>query len=289
MRLGQQLLDHTGLGAHHAGLRRGDGVRRERGDAGRQLVDERRQLVGRQDAVDPAPPLGRGGIDVVAAEDRLQRPAPPDQARQADRARAAGDDPESDLGLVEDRRRPGEAHVAAQRQLAAAAPDPTLDHGDRGLGHLAQLLAHEVVDAELGRHRLRGRRELEDRGDVEVGDEPLRVRRAEHDHADVVVDGEPVDRLRQLEVDRHRHQVDRRMVHHHRGNPLMRRDDQIPHDGNVTPNPCTDGARHTRVSGAAVRPRRSAPRRQRRRGSCHRHRPCPRAAASPPGRRSRVG
>ena len=117
--LGQQLLDDPGLGAHDARLRGGDGVRRERGDARREAVDERRQLVGRQHPVDPPPPLGGGGVDVVAAEDRLERPAAADQARQAHGAGAAGDDAERDLGLVEDRRRAGEAHVAAQRQLAA--------------------------------------------------------------------------------------------------------------------------------------------------------------------------
>ena len=98
-------------------------------------------------------------------------------------------------------------------------------------------------------------RELEDRGDVEVGDEPLRVRRAEHDDAHVVVDGEPIDRLRQLEVHRHRHQVDRRMVDDDRRDPLVRRDDEIPHGleptrpGTVSP---TGGGQRASTSSAGA-------------------------------------
>ena len=83
---------------------------------------------GGQRPVHPPPPLGQFGRHVVATEDDLQRPRPADEPRQAHRAAAAGQDAQRDLGLVEHGpAERGEAHVAAERQLAAAATHAPLD------------------------------------------------------------------------------------------------------------------------------------------------------------------
>ena len=115
-----------------AALASRDGVRREAGDPRREPVDEGPQLVRGQGAVHPAPALGQLGVDVVAAEHHLHGPRATDEARQPDGARPTGQDAEGHLGLVEHRPPDGrEAHVARQRQLAAATADATLDDGDR--------------------------------------------------------------------------------------------------------------------------------------------------------------
>ena len=89
------------------------------------------QLVVGHDAVDEADLVGLVGGDRVAGEVELQRPRRPDEPRQALRAAEAGDDAEVDLGLAEARRLRGDPHVAAHRQLAAAAVGHRVDRGDR--------------------------------------------------------------------------------------------------------------------------------------------------------------
>ena len=73
------------------------------------------------DAVDEPEARGLLGADRVADEVHLQRLVLADEPRQALGAAEAGDDPELDLGLAEERRLGGDAHVAGHRQLAAAA------------------------------------------------------------------------------------------------------------------------------------------------------------------------
>ena len=104
--LGEQLLDDAGLGPHDAGLGRRDGVRRERRDPGRR--GGRRTSPARRSAAPGSPsPTARPSSASMSSHPRidLERPAAPDQPGQAHRARAAGDDAERDLGLVEHRRR----------------------------------------------------------------------------------------------------------------------------------------------------------------------------------------
>ena len=85
------------------------------------------------------------GEDRVADEVHLERLARAHQARQALGAAEAGDDPELDLGLPEQRRARGDAHVAGHRELAAAAEREAVDGGDRG----------DAVAAELAEQRVR--------------------------------------------------------------------------------------------------------------------------------------
>ena len=112
-------------------------------------------------------------LDLAAREAQLLGPARPDEAGQALRPAAAGDDPEQDLGLPEDGPRPGDAVVAGQRQLAAAAERVAGDGGDhepRDRGDRVE----GVVEAGRDRAGLVGPAEL---GDVGAGGEdPLAAR-----------------------------------------------------------------------------------------------------------------
>ena len=77
-------------------------------------------------------------FDLTAGEAQLLGPARADEPGQALRAAAAGDDAEQDLGLAEHGPRRGDAVVAGQRQLAAAAEGVAADRGDdepRDRGH----------------------------------------------------------------------------------------------------------------------------------------------------------
>ena len=99
-----------------------------------------------------------------------------------------GSSPDRDLPLVEDSRLScGEAHVARQGQLVAAAAGPALDHRNRRLGHGAEGLAHvgpgtpgPVYIGAFGGHLLDAR-------SIEVSNEEPRNRAAQHDHANVIV------------------------------------------------------------------------------------------------------
>ena len=70
------------------------------------------------------------GLHLAAGDHQLLGPAGADGARQPLRAAAAGDDAEQDLGLAEHGSLAGDAVVARQRQLAAAAERVAADRGD---------------------------------------------------------------------------------------------------------------------------------------------------------------
>ena len=125
------------------------------------------------EAVGEAELEGFVGEDRVADEVHLEGLVFADQARQALRAAEAGDDPELDLGLAEDRRARGDAHVAGHRQLAAAAEGEAVDGGDRDDALRAELAEQRVraVD-QLG---ARGLVHLRERLDVGAGAEQERV------------------------------------------------------------------------------------------------------------------
>ena len=73
------------------------------------------------------------GADVTARQHEVLGPAVADVARQALRAAEARRDAEVDLGLAELGVLRGQADVAGQRQLAAAAEGEAVDGGDPGL------------------------------------------------------------------------------------------------------------------------------------------------------------
>ena len=114
----------------------------------------------------------------------------------------------------------GEAHVAAERELAAAAADAALDHRDRRLRHRAERLAHLVVPVQLGRRgRVGG--EGEDRRDVEVGDEELGVRTAQHHDPHLRIGREPWARPAIAEEQLDGEQVDGRAVDRDGGDAVV--------------------------------------------------------------------
>ncbi len=196
------------------------------GDAMGHAVHERPELVGRQGTVHPTPRLRGASIDVVAPEDHLEGAAAPDQARQPDGATATGEDPERHLGLAEHRpwvlavRQRREAHVEAERQFAPSATDAPFDHGDRGLGHRAEGLAHLVIRVQLGRRR-RVDGEREDRRHIEMGDEELGVRAANHDDTNLRIRPELLRERGHVQEQFDREQVDRRTVDRDGGDAVV--------------------------------------------------------------------
>ena len=86
------------------------------------------------------------GQDRVADHVHLERLVHAHQPRQALGSAEAGNDPELDLGLTEQRRARDDPHVASHRQLAAAAEGEAVDGRDRG----------DPVRAEFGEQRVGG-------------------------------------------------------------------------------------------------------------------------------------
>ena len=86
------------------------------------------------------------GLDRIADQVHLQSLVLPHQPRQALGAAEAGDDPELDLGLAEDRRTRGDAHVTGHRKLTAAAEGQAVDGGD----------SRHAVAFELAQQSMRG-------------------------------------------------------------------------------------------------------------------------------------
>ena len=102
----------------------------------RESVDEGVELHWRHGAVEIAPALRGSGIEIVAAEDHLHRPAASEESRQPLGAGAAREDAEGDLHLVHrGEAQSAVAHVARGDELATSAADAARDLGDRGLGH----------------------------------------------------------------------------------------------------------------------------------------------------------
>ena len=99
----------------------GQRQRRRLGELARPRQRGVEQLVVGDRAVDEPELVGLLGADRVADQVHLQGLVLADQPRQALRAAEAGDDPQLDLGLAEDRRLRGDPDVAGHRQLAAAA------------------------------------------------------------------------------------------------------------------------------------------------------------------------
>src|SRR5215213_3776975 len=151
------------------------------GDAVGQLQGLRFEVGRGDDEVDEAEVVGVLRVDHVAREDQLHRLTLADESRQALGAAAAGDDAEVDLGLAEARRLAGDADVAGEGQLAAAAEAEAVDHGDDRLGegvHGGEERArrHHVALRDGGApHELT---------DVGAGDESLLARAGDDDDAD---------------------------------------------------------------------------------------------------------
>ena len=127
------------------------------------------QLVVRDDLVGEPDPQRLVGPDLAAGDAQLLGAARADQPGEALCAAPAGDDAEQDLRLAEHGPLAGDAVVAGERQLAAAAervPGHGGDHHARDRRHRVE----RAVDGGRDRPRLVGAAEL---GDVGAGGEDL--------------------------------------------------------------------------------------------------------------------
>src|SRR5262249_54103372 len=103
MRLLEKAVVEWPAGGVDRPLRQADGRGREGGDPACEPIDERPELVRRQGPVDVAVPLGELGVEVLAAQDDLERAGASDEAREPLRAAPAREDAHRHLGLTEDR------------------------------------------------------------------------------------------------------------------------------------------------------------------------------------------
>jgi hypothetical protein len=136
------------------------------------------------------------GRDAHAGEDHLERLAASHEPRQPLRAAAARDDGQVDLGEPELRVFGGDADVAGQGQLEAAAEGVAADRRDDRLGapiHLAAEVHAPPRLAELGGHR-----RLQELPDVGARREGLVAAARDHHRAHGVVGAQSREDLEQL-------------------------------------------------------------------------------------------
>src|SRR5258706_15861194 len=162
-------------------LRGGDGSPVEGSDPARERVDEAVQFGVWKCPVDVSVSFCGVAVEIVGAENDLERPTAADQMGKTFRTAAAGMQTHADFGLAESRvlaRR--EAHVAGEDKLAAHAPDAAADPGDAD--HLGPGETHERV------HQDREARSPDSShdvpylaGQIKVGKVQLGVRAFEYD------------------------------------------------------------------------------------------------------------
>ena len=131
------------------------------------------------DLVDDAPCLRLPGGERRPRQDHLGRRLGPDQPRQPLRAAGAGDQAELDLRQAELRRRHGDAVMADQRDLEAAAERRAVDGGDDRL--------RRVLDRALRLRQADAAERLAEFGDVGAGDEGAAAA-DQHDRLDRGID-----------------------------------------------------------------------------------------------------
>ena len=92
------------------------------------------------------------GVETASGQDEVQRLLQPDQPRQALRASAGRDEPQTDFRLSDGdaRRVGGDPVVARQRELHASAKGRSVDGGDGRAGQPGQLVAHRLKAAAGG-------------------------------------------------------------------------------------------------------------------------------------------
>ena len=167
-------------------------------------------------AIDVAVALRQVAVDVVRAEQDLQRAAAPDQARQPGHRAAAGHQAGADLPLRQDRLLPaGEAHVAGERELAADAGRPPANRRDRDDRRAAQPHEHVGQRLQAGRARRQARRVLGLGEEVVVRQEEAVDGAVEDDDLDVLVGLERRDDLVELRNRFRAEDVQGRMIERH--------------------------------------------------------------------------
>ena len=107
-------------------------------DPASEAVDEVFELVVGNCAVDIPVSLSEFAIEVLAAEQDLERPAPADQTRQPRRRAASGNSAEANLDLTEHGALAArEADVGGENQLTARGAGSASDCRDRDRGQSA--------------------------------------------------------------------------------------------------------------------------------------------------------
>src|ERR1700679_179192 len=119
-----------------------------------QFLDKRRQLVRRQRSIDIAVAFCQLRREIIATQEHLQRASPPDEPWQSLRRTAAGNEPDRDLWLTEDRlAKGGKTHVHGERDLTPSAPGAALDFGNRYFRHVPEALADRLRKAKAAGRR----------------------------------------------------------------------------------------------------------------------------------------
>ena len=107
-----------------------DGRGLEPGEPPSQGVHEGIKLVVGEDTVDPAIALRSVCVEVVTRRHDLERGGGPDKCRQALDGAARGEHADTNLGLSEDRLRPGETKITREGKFVTAPTSPPTNRGD---------------------------------------------------------------------------------------------------------------------------------------------------------------
>ena len=177
----------------------------QRRDLRREVQGGRECLLGRHDLRDETEGSGFVGPDRPSGQHELHGPRGADRPGQPLGAAAAGDDPELDLGLPEDRVAPRDDHVARHGELAATSQRVAPHGRDRGRRHGR----HAVPAAEPLGGGERRRRLLRELADVRAGGEGARSGPRDHDGPDVRVRVERLHDPAQVREEREAQGVER--------------------------------------------------------------------------------
>jgi hypothetical protein len=156
------------------------------------------EFFGGMNVVYEAERVGCGCVDHIAGKNHFHRFAFTDEFGQPLGAAAAGDDAEVDLGLAKAGLFAGDADVACECDLAAAAETKTVDHRDDGFRKDVDLIEQCSLEksAALGDGRL-----ALEFADIGTGDKGFRPRAGDHDNADFRIIPERVERSNAFFVD----------------------------------------------------------------------------------------
>ena len=158
------------------------------------------------------------GVDVIAAQDDLERACSTVEVRESLGTSAARDDPHANLRLSKHRLAAcREAHVHRERELAAPSARASLNHPDRCLRHRSKSVRHCLEERELGRWWPLLTGQSEDQVHVGMRDEELGVRAVDHDDSDVRIGLDFAAKPVQLDDQRPIEEIDRRVVNRRKG------------------------------------------------------------------------
>ena len=207
------------------------------------------ELIGRDQAVEPADREEFLGGHVTTGQQDVERPPTTDGARPVDRPTGAGQDAERHFGLTDDAAFRSESEVESAQQLATSASGDAIEQTDRDEPSGAQASEGRRGDVRLGRrHVWRG--EVAQHVHVAVHEEEVRISASEHCHSDRFVRFQPTERVEERYEERAIDEVRRGMVDRHRRDgavdldlqchrPLLPSVRTPPQFGDASLNECT--------------------------------------------------